>query len=559
MLTRFPAYRIFLIVTMSIKFFLQIYWFTKRYPEPRDAAALEEWERLLVKQAREYRRVALKLEGLLIKVGQFLSTRADLLPDAFLHELDNLVDQVPPVPWEQVEHVLAKEWRVPYGEILHKISVEAVASASIGVVYRGVLHDGTEVAVKVRRPGIDRIIRADFRATRIVIFLAKRFRKVRQVADWSALYREMVVVLRDELNFLKEMENGEYFAKKYADNPRVKVPRYFSEYTTRSVLVMEWMDGNKVSDLAYLEKHHISREELAARLFHAFAEQIFYGGKFHADPHPGNILVQPDGSIVFLDFGMISSLRSDDAKNIRNLIEGIMFSDMNKILDSLQALHFLLPHADREALSRAIRDLMDLYQKQSIGKYDETVVEEILIDIQSVIKRQPIQLPTEFAFLGRALSTFVGVLHIVSPGVDIVALGKPLVKGWIDEQTSSTDGTPWWRLALTYGAPLLRYPKLIEDALEVPVKRLAFEEMQHEETVHGIYLSRNRLYCVMFFLVSVVLFMVSLWLHNALAEYISAGLAFVAFILVAFTHLQHRRFLRTLSDRRRLRYGRNGL
>ncbi|WP_203114711.1 AarF/ABC1/UbiB kinase family protein [Alicyclobacillus sp. TC] len=554
MWTRFSLYRIFVIVNMSIRFSLQIYWFSKRHPEPRDAAAMEAWEQLLVRQAREYRSIALSLQGLWIKIGQFLSTRADLLPDVFLHELDNLVDQVPPVPWQQVEKVMREAWHGDISSVLADVEHHSVASASIGVVYRGKLHDGTEVAVKVRRPGIDRIIRADFRAIRIVIFLMKRFRRFRKMADWSALYRELVLVIRDELNFRKEMENGQYFQDKYAERKDIHIPRYYPEFTTRSVLVMEWMEGAKVSDIDFLEAHGLNRKELAERLFNAYAEQIFFGGKFHADPHPGNLLVQSDGTIVFLDFGMVSSLRSEDAAHIRSLVEGILLNNMDQIIDALEALRFLLPNANRRELSRAISDLISLYQRQSIERFDETVLEEILVDIQAVIQRQPIQLPAEFAFLGRALSTFVGVLHILSPGIDIVALGKPIVESWIqgrgkDENQETGQGISWLRLAQTYLAPLTRYPGLVEEALKTPKERLTFERFQFHYSLVERALARQMLYSFLLLFVSFVALMLSLWFKQRVAEIIACAMMGLSLLWLFIVWRKQQGWLKNIAER----------
>lgn len=516
-------YRVVRIVWMAIKFFVQVYWFGRRHPKPWSENEHKQFERLVAKQAQQYRLLALSLEGLMIKLGQFLSTRADIMPQAFLHELEYLVDQVPPVAWESVSAILDEEWKPAHPDAAARpqINPEPVACASIGVVYRGVLQTGDEVAIKVRRPGIDRIIRADFRALWIVMWLARRFTMLGKRADLRALYREMVAVISDELNFVKELQNGEYFRERYTTFAGVEVPRYFAEWSSRRVLVMEWMEGARVSDLAYLEEQRLDRKALASRLFTCFTEQLFQAGKFHADPHPGNLLVQPDGTIVILDFGMVGTIRPEDVLSIRDLIEGIVFEDAHKILASLEQLRFLLPTADRSVLEPVIMNLIAVYAREDLRKFDEAVLDQILRDIQQTIQSQPIQLPSEFAFLGRALSTFVGVLHILDPGIDIAALGKPIIREWLQahtrsEQQRAQEGegfsqegasrpgqrTPpphsetaagsgfdsfaqnvadalhtaqWQRILRQYGAPIARYPRLIEQALEAPGKALAFE------------------------------------------------------------------------------------
>ncbi|MCY0902747.1 MAG: AarF/UbiB family protein [Firmicutes bacterium] len=503
----FSLYRIVRIVSLSIHFFLQIYWFTRRHAQPFSERERSDWEALLAQQAARYRRTALSLEGLMIKLGQFLSTRADIMPKAFLVELEHLVDQVAPVPWGHVQSILHAEWQVDHREILREISREPVASASIGVVYRATLKSGEQVAIKVRRPGVDRIIRADFRALRIVMWMARHFTSLGERADLPALWREMVDVISDELNFVKEQQNGDYFRERYEAFAGVQVPRYIPEWCTRQVLVMEWMEGARVSDLDYLIAHGIDRTALAARLFSCFAEQLFAEGRFHADPHPGNLLVQPDGTIVIIDFGMIGTIRAQDVEQIRSLVEGIVFEDAPKIIASLEKLRFLLPNADRHALEQAILALISLYRRQGLRKFDAQTLEAILGDIQSTISQQPIQLPSEFAFLGRAMSVFVGVLHMLDPDVDIAALGKPIIRAWLDRQASTERaraasdeaaagfksepkdqergawGSRWdhallLRLAREYGSPVLRYPRLLEQALEEPVLRLEHDRRE---------------------------------------------------------------------------------
>lgn len=546
---RHSWYRIWAIVTMTIKFFVQIMWFQRKHPKPWDSVTMSDWESLLQKQAIEYRQTAIKLEGLLIKVGQFLSTRADLLPDVFLGELENLVDQVPAVPWDQVKKTLDAEWQGDYRTVLREIRTEPIASASIGVVYHGYLHDGSSVAVKVRRPGIDHIIRADFRAIRLVIFLARRFTKLGHTADLLALYREMVVVIRDELNFLKELQNGEYFRKKYESYPGVQIPQFFSEYSTRSVLVMEWVNAAKISDISFIEENDLNRQQLAARLFRCFAEQLFFGGRFHADPHPGNLLIKEDGTLVLIDFGMIGSIGSEDAKQIRRLIEGILFEDADKMIDSLEQLRFLLPHADKRQIKQAIASLLELYQRQSISTFDETVLDEMLHDIQMVFKQQPIQLPSEFAFLGRALSTFVGVLHILNPGVDLVVLGKPIIKQWLEEEAKSGDHAVL-RWAKDVSGPISRLPRLIEHYLQAPKEQLEWKQEEFQRTLIHTYYAQNRWYAFWFFIICFILFAGAVYSQRGQLIHFSIVCLILSILVFLYMHLRYYRWIRSLRRRR---------
>src|SRR4051794_19379559 len=188
----FSLYRIFTIVWMAVRIFIEIISFRKRHRRNWTDQTDKQWEALLRKQAKRYREKALYLEGVLIKLGQYLSTRKDIMPDVYLEELSDLLDQVPAVSWDKAKVVLEEEWGKPYTDVLKDISQDPVASASIGEVYKGVLHNGKVVAIKIQRPKIGKIIYSDFRAVRIVVSMLKRFTKLEESMDLSLFYREFV-------------------------------------------------------------------------------------------------------------------------------------------------------------------------------------------------------------------------------------------------------------------------------------------------------------------------------------------------------------------------------
>lgn len=475
-----------------------------------DPVTKAKWEQLLQKIALKYKRKSLHLEGLLIKLGQFLSARADVMPQVVIQELTDLVDQVPAVPWEQAKAVLEAEWAVPYGSVLHKISEKPVASASIGEVYRGFLPSGAEVAVKIQRPGIEKIISADFRAVRIVCWMANKFTKIGKQADLMALYREMTHVIGDELNFKQELKNGEYFAERYQNNPNIYIPRYYPEHCTRRVLVMEWMEGARINDYDYLEQKGINRKDLAEKLFKAIVEQLFFEGKFHADPHPGNILVQPDGRIVLIDFGMVGTIKKEDAVQIRHAVEGIVLKDYAKVIDALEKLRFLLPHADRTELERVLELAWRFYEERDLAHVDEELVQRIAEDIQTVMREQPIQLPSDFIFLGRAVSTFIGVLFGLDSKIDMLEVGRPIVTEWLNQNASGSgesQGSTTWktvqRYAFDLGRQLLKLPRQLQDVLDEPRRHREWERVkQQNQFWHDLYVTRKR-YAFVFALLGV--------------------------------------------------------
>lgn len=472
-MTRYAFYRIYLIVWMSIKFFTQVALFRRRHKGRFTPSVNEKWEQLVTKQAREYKENALKLGGLMIKLGQFLSTRADIMPPSFIRELEGLTDHVTPVPQEEAIALLDDEWGRDHKELLSNVSEEPVASASIGEVYKAYLEDGTAVAVKIQRPNIERILTVDFKAMRIVIWLAKRFTTFGKQLDFDLLYREMTDTIGAELNFIQEMKSGQNFAERFDDLEGIRFPVYFERYTTRRILVMEWIEGSRITDLAFLEANELDRRELAGRVFTLFLEQILEGGKFHADPHGGNILVQADGTIVLIDFGMIVNITPNEAQSIYKIVEGVIFRQYDRILDGLEEMNFLLPNADRKVLEDAIERVVSAYESDELNEMNSFVIDQLLDDLKEIVRTQPVQLPAEFAFLGRAVSTFVGVLHVLDPEVDLLAIGKPRIVEWAKEQTfnkASFSKKDAQRIALNAVGSIRKLPDKIFNYLEEPTR-----------------------------------------------------------------------------------------
>ncbi len=461
-------YRIVVIVWMSVKFFIQLEYFRRKSKHSWDQ---DRWQKLLKKQAKEYKEKAIRLEGLLVKLGQFLSTRADILPKVFLEEIEDLVDRVPSFPWEKAKRILEEEWSSDYKDVIKDLSERPVASASIGQVYKANLLSGEEVAIKIRRPNIRKIIKADFQALRIVFWLIDKFTSYGNQLDLGRLYEEVRSVIEDELDFKKELKNGLHFQDRYKDSPGYRVPNYVSEWSTKKVLVMEWMEGARITNLSYIEEKGIDRRELARQLLKGYLEQLLQEGQFHADPHSGNILIQENGTIVFIDFGMVGHIEARDALSIRKLITGIVLSQYQDVTDALEELRFLLPDSDKKQIEKAIQTLVTLFVEQDLTMMDEDTAEQVLREVQTLVNKQPIQLPSEFAFLGRAISTIVGILYTLDPEIDLIEEGKPIVKEWINREESSE---------LKYDpTKLLRrlYAKLT--TLENPLDRLSEELDQH--------------------------------------------------------------------------------
>ncbi|WP_082232596.1 ABC1 kinase family protein [Halobacillus massiliensis] len=481
-----PIYRVTTIVWMSLKFLIQIFWF-KHTHRIWDQETKQKWERLLAKQAEEYRRKAIKLGGLLIKFGQFLSSRGDLLPRSFIRELEGLVDRVEPVPFKYSKKTMERDWSLTLEEVFQSIDEKPVASASIGEVYKAILLDGTPVAVKVQRYRVREIFQMDFKALKIVFFILSKFTRYGKKADLPALYREVVAVITNELDFTTELANGNHFRKKLHDFEKVYIPEYYSGLSTKRILVMEWIEGSKVTDINFMQRHQIDRKATAKLLFDLSVEQFMFAGMFHADPHPGNLMLKADGTIVLLDFGMVGEIKQRDATSLRLMVQGFILDDYDRVIDALWEMEFLLPNADTEQIKKLIKQTTDMYLDGNFDKLDAHLMTDILSDIQEFVKEQPIQLPADYAFLGRASSIIVGVLTSVYPQIDLVEWGRPVIKKWMTGEDSSF--SLYKQVAKDTVKPLMSLPRALIEYLEDGDKEREWKtEIHQQKLFHQFYL-----------------------------------------------------------------------
>lgn len=467
-------YRIWVITTMSIRFFLEIWWFQQRKAKLSPPERNLQWELLLKQQARRFKVTALRLEGILIKVGQFLSTRADLLPAIFTDELSELVDQVTPVPREAALKVLESEWQAPYTEHLLEISTTAIASASIAVVYKGKLLDGTSVALKIQRPRIERIFQADFHAIRIVMKLTKRFTSWGKTLDLNRLYDELVEIVSKELDFIQEMQHAESFARNIDPALRVRVPKYYTALTTRRIIVMEWIEGFPITDLQSIQKQGLNPEEIVQRFAASFLQQLIVDGFFHADPHPGNVRLEADGTLVFIDFGMMGRISRAQRTSFISLISALLLQNYPLMVKALAELRFVNKTADQAEIADALEAATNLYLSRGFQNFDEQAIQILMKQLRSFVNGNAIQMPAEFAFMGRAAGIVSGVIATLAPEVDYLTLGKEIAKPLLDKAfgTEKKDGgfsiPP---LLLQTGKALLHLPLQLEQLLQIQIRQ----------------------------------------------------------------------------------------
>jgi predicted unusual protein kinase regulating ubiquinone biosynthesis (AarF/ABC1/UbiB family) len=441
--------------------------------------------------ARRYRRLAARLGGVWIKVGQFLSARVDVLPESITAELAGLQDEVAPEPASAMRRVIEREFGRPVEACYTGFEDAPLASASLGQVHRA-RFEGQAVVVKIQRPDIRRLLEVDLAALRIVVGWLKRYRPVARRTDLDALVAEFSRTLWAEVDYLAEGEHARRFATMFAGDAGIRVPRVYDERTTPSVLTLEDVYAIKITDYAALEAAGISRAEVAERLFRTYMHQIFVQGFFHADPHPGNLFVDPDGAsgwrLVFVDFGMVGQVSDEMRQGLRDLAIGLSLRDVDRLVGAYERLGILLPGADTRRLRQAERAMFDrLWGKsmQELARLDRREMRRMAHEFRDLVFELPFQLPSDLLFLGRCVAILSGICTGLHPDFNLFGGLAPFARGWLDET-----GGDWVKAALRWlteeGRRLVGLPARLDAALdqmergELTVRALAAPELEEQ-------------------------------------------------------------------------------
>ena len=427
----------------------------------------------LIRALTRFRDRARNLGILIIKFGQFLSVRVDLLPERAIAILSSLQDDVPPAPFEHIAYVIETELGKPLEEVFSVLEHQCVAAASLGQVHKAVLAStGDVVALKVQRPNVEQLIRIDLRALKCVIWLLTRFVRLNGFIDLTDIFHEFEYTTYQEIDYVREAANAKRFKEMFKDDPRIYVPRVYDQYVSRRLLVLEWIDGIKINNYEALDASGISRLEVVKRTVSSYFYQLFDAGFFHADPHPGNIFVKKgstsaDPIITFIDFGMMGSHTTAIKRCLKEAFLAVIARDARSLVTILTKLGFIGEGANVASIERSLSLLMERYCGSTLGEISKADIAEMAQDAIHLFYGQPFQIPAQFAFTGRAMSTLFGFSTVLAPEFNFIEVALPYTRRFLGLDAEGLEQTLFQLIGqvIETGKVLLTLPCTLEQVL----------------------------------------------------------------------------------------------
>ena len=506
------------ILRFAARAIAQTWWYELALPKIglRSIADRTRDRRLQV-TARRFRALAVDLGGLMIKVGQFLSSRLDVLPPEVTRELEQLQDEVPPVAFADIRALAETELGVPLGRAFAAFEETPVAAASLGQAHRArlaaedaALAGFDEVVVKVQRPGIDEIVAVDLAALRRVAGWLSRVRIVSDRVDMPALVEEFAATSTDEIDYIHEAANAERFTANIAAGARVGAPAIVWERTTRRVLTLADVTAIKVNDADGLRAAGIDPAEVAAEFAAVMFDQLFGDGFFHADPHPGNIFVTPHAPdargrtwrFTFIDFGMMGQVPEGLRRGLRRVVIAVAARDGRGLITGIQDVGALLPTADTAEFERALTQLFARFGGMGFAELQDVDPREFRAfaeEFGEVMRALPFQFPEDFLLIIRAMSLTSGLCSSLDPSFNIWDAVEPYAQRLLSEESRGLVRDIAAKTASTAGG-LVRLPGRLDDVLtRLEEGRLAVQSPSVERRLARLERTLRRLVSAVLF------------------------------------------------------------
>jgi predicted unusual protein kinase regulating ubiquinone biosynthesis (AarF/ABC1/UbiB family) len=426
------AYRFLSVLTLAVRIYVPYKAIQLWSRMTKDGRKEARYRRQDLHAARALYRASIRLEGLLIKASQFIATRADILPDEWVSTLSGLQDRVPPQPFETIRTQIERELGQPLEALYPEFNPVPIAAASLAQVHAARTIDGRRCAVKVQYPQIEAIVDADLKnlgfTLRLLAWLEPNF-------DFRVIAREILKYIPMELDFINEARNSEIIAANFAHRDDVVVPRIYHDLTTRCVLTMELVEGIKVTDLTALEAAGIDKHQIAQKLIEIFTQQILRDGFFHADPHPGNILVQPGPRIVLLDFGLAKDFPTAFRDAFVRLTFAILSSNRDGIVQCFNELGFRTRDGSPDTLLMLADVFLGNSVKRNRAYADRELIEEFSDELPRTLRANPIvEVPADVLLVNRVMGLLSGLGKTLDSQVNLFGTLMPYTQSLMAAQ-----------------------------------------------------------------------------------------------------------------------------
>lgn len=445
-----------------------------------------------------YQRIRKAIEELgptYIKFGQTLSTREDLLPPLLIKELKQLQDNVPAEDIDLLQ-LIAGELQLNAEDYFREINTVPLASASIAQAYKATLQNGEQVILKVKRPGIRDIVHADLLLMKDIISLLHDYYSVVKEINLKHVFDAFAKNLYEELSFTNELHNIEQFRRNFRDDSRIQTMKAYPELSNDSILCIQFIEGVKINDIKGLQAYHLDTEKVLDNCFQLFLTQILEHGFFHADPHPGNILVTPKGKIAFIDLGAMAKMLPKDKEILEDFIVYFINKDATRLISTIKRMAIHSEIANEKMVERAIEEMLEIIGNRSLQEID---IKSLFSNFSHLLNANNVIMPEHIYLLVKGIVLMEGIGRELNPSINIVDKVKPYIKKISAERLSpeklfeNSIGTLWELKRMLTSAPQTvssMVDKLNDGSFQITVDNKDIQQLRKQEKRNN---SLNRL------------------------------------------------------------------